>query len=345
MKMAISLAALTVIAYGAIQAAFAQSPAGSVVPVTPDNFARAETDMYFTTFVKRGSLGKFVHLRDLPLEGTGVRPNRDTLYSEAVFDLDVGPATIILPDAGKRFMSMMVTDEDHYVRDVAYGAGTHTYNKAKIGTRYLFVALRTLVDPTDPKDFERAHALQDATMVKQAGGPGKFEVPNWESTSQKKVRDALIVLNDTLPDLRRAFGGKADVDPVRHLIGTASAWGGNPDRDAIYLNVTPKKNDGATVYKLMVPGNVPVGAFWSVIVYTADGHLHKNDLNAYLLNSITAKKNADGSVAMQFGGCDGTVANCLPVMNGWNYMVRLYRPREEILSGKWKFPIAQPVID
>jgi hypothetical protein len=26
---------------------------------------------------------------------------------------------------------------------------------------------------------------------------------------------------------------------------------------------------------------------------------------------------------------------------GWNYMVRLYRPRPEILNGTWKFPTAQ----
>jgi len=30
-------------------------------------------------------------------------------------------------------------------------------------------------------------------------------------------------------------------------------------------------------------------------------------------------------------------------MRGWNYMVRLYRPRTEILNGNWKFPEAQPV--
>ena len=40
--------------------------------------------------------------------------NRDTLYSAAVFDLDAGPVTITLPDAGKRFMSMQVIDEDQY---------------------------------------------------------------------------------------------------------------------------------------------------------------------------------------------------------------------------------------
>jgi hypothetical protein len=29
-------------------------------------------------------------------------------------------------------------------------------------------------------------------------------------------------------------------------------------------------------------------------------------------------------------------------MTGWNYMVRLYRPRAEILNGTWKFPDAKP---
>jgi hypothetical protein len=46
---------------------------------------------------------------------------------------------------------------------------------------------------------------------------------------------------------------------------------------------------------------------------------------------------------VQFGGCDGMIPNCLPIMKGWNYLVRLYRPREEILSGTWKFPEARPV--
>jgi hypothetical protein len=47
---------------------------------------------------------------------------------------------------------------------------------------------------------------------------------------------------------------------VRHLIGTAFAYGGNPENDALYLNVTPNKNDGTTVHKLNV-NNVPVDGF------------------------------------------------------------------------------------
>ena len=50
--------------------------------------------------------------------------NRDTLYSTAVFDLDAGPVTITLPNAGKRFMSMQVVNEDQYTPEVVYGAGS-----------------------------------------------------------------------------------------------------------------------------------------------------------------------------------------------------------------------------
>ena len=316
--------------------------AQNAIPVTADNFNRAETDMYFAMFAKRGALGKFIHLRDLPLENTGVRPNRDTLYSEAVFDLDAGPVRITLPKAGNRFMSMMVVNEDHYVYEVDYTPGNYNFTRGEVGTRYVFMALRILIDPASPKDVKEAHALQDAVIVRQKGA-GRFEAPNWDPVSQKKVRDSLLALNSGLPDLRRAFGARFQVDQVRHLIGTAAAWGGNPDKDAFYLNVTPTRNDGSTVYKLNVPAKVPVNAFWSVTVYDAEGHLQKNQYNTYSLSSITAKKNADGTVLVQFGACDGKIPNCIPTMKGWNYMVRLYRPRDEILSGKWKFPEARAV--
>ena len=156
------------------------------------------------------------------------------------------------------------------------------------------------------------------------------------------MRDALLTLSTTLPDMRRAFGRKEDVDPVRHFIAAASAWGGNPEKDAIYLNVTPAKNDGQTVYKLTVK-DVPVDGFWSISVYNSEGYFEKNEHNAYTLNNATSKRNADGSVTIQFGGCDGTTPNCLPITPGWNYMVRLYRPRKQVLHGTWHFPEALPV--
>lgn len=312
------------------------------VTVTAENFNRAESDLYFAGIVKEGGFGKFSHRREpIPIDNqTVIRMNRDTLYSAAVFDLDAGPVTITLPDAGTRFMSMQIINEDQYSPAVFY-KGTHTLTREEIGTRYVVVAIRTLaLNPDDPKDIAEVGKLQDAIQVEQAR-PGRFEVPNWDQESQKKVREALLVLGATLPDSRRMFGTKEQVDPVRFLIGSAMAWGGNPETEATYINVTPAKNDGKTVHTLNVK-DVPVDGFWSISLYNAQGYFEKNDQNAYSVNNLTAKKDADGSVTVQFGGCDGKV-NCLPIMPGWNYIVRLYRPRPEVLKGSWKFPEPQLV--
>jgi hypothetical protein len=83
------------------------------------------------------------------------------------------------------------------------------------------------------------------------------------------------------------------VDPVRHLNGTAMLWGGNPEKDALYLLITPTRNDGDTIYRLTIK-DVPVDGFWSIT-------------------------------------------------KGWNYTVRLFLPRAEILKGTWKFPETEPV--
>jgi hypothetical protein len=88
---------------------------------------------------------------------------------------------------------------------------------------------------------------------------------------------------------------------------------------------------------------VPVDGFWSISVYNKDGYFEPNPLNANSLNNLTAKQDGDGAYTIQFGGCDGQVPNCLPTTPGWNYTVRLYRPRAEVLDGSWTFPEAQPV--
>lgn len=311
--------------------------------VTLDNFRRAETDTYFARFVKEDSLGKFVHQRDLvPIEDQAViRLNRDTLYSQAVFDLDAGPVTITLPDAGKRFMAMQMIDGDHYTPQVIYSAGSHTFERAKGDTRYILALIRIFANPNDPADMQAVHKLQDAIKVEQKS-PGKFEAPAWDQTSLTKMREALNALaaaNGGL-DSARMFGRKDQVEPVQHLVGTAAGWGGNPREDALYVGGAPEKNDGKTAYTLTVK-DVPVDGFWSVSVYNKDGFFEKNAKNAYTLNNVTAKPNADGSVTIRFGG-DESAPNMLPITPGWNYLVRLYRPRKEILDGTWKFPEAEP---
>ncbi len=307
--------------------------------VTVENFTRAETDHYFREYATGHGrqLGKFMFRRDVsPVDDqTIVRQNRDRLYA-AVFDLEAGSVTITLPNPGPRFMSMQSWNQDQHTPGVHYKGGVYKLTREEVGTRYVLVALRMLVNVQKGRD------LQDSIKVEQPGGPGTFEVPDWDPASHKRVRDAVMVLAETISDSERMFGMPNEVDPIRFLCGTASLWGGNRREDAIYVNVVPQANDGKTIYKLVV-GEVPVDGFWSITLYNKDGYMVPNPLNAYSLNNLTVQRNSEGLAEIQFGGCDGRVPNCLPIMPGWNYTVRLYRPRTEILNGSWKLPDAVPL--
>jgi hypothetical protein len=267
-----------------------------------------------------------------------IRMNRDTLYSAGVFDLSA-PVTIVKPETGGRFQSMLVINQDHSMLPAEHGAGEFTFTQEEMGTRYMIAIFRTFVDSNDPADITAANALQDKIMVKQAA-PGKFEIPEWDEASLKKVRDAINVLAATRTSAKGMFGDKAKLDPISHLLGTAFGWGGNPEEAAIYDNVVPAENDGKTPHSVTVK-DVPVDGFWSITVYNKDGFMEKNDQNVYSHNNVTAKKNQDGSVTINFGA--GTDAlNNVPITPGWNYIVRMYQPRKEIIDGTWKFPVARP---
>ena len=311
--------------------------------VTVDNFVRAETDMTLARYAKQGSFGKFFHIRQpTPIDKQDViRMNRDTLYSMGIFDLDAAPVTIVKPDSGGRFQSMLVINQDHSMLPVEHGSGEFTFTRERIGTRYVIFIFRTFVDAANPDDIKAANAQQDMIKVKQES-TGSFVIPDWDEASLHKMRDAINVLANSKADTSGYFGDKAKLDPLDHLLGTAFGWGGNPREAAIYVNVVPEKNDGKTPHTVTISEKVPVDGFVSITVYNAKGFMEKNDQNAYSVNNVTAAKNADGSVTLHFGG-DPDQLNYLPVTPGWNYIVRLYQPKQEILDGSWTFPEAKPV--
>ncbi len=313
----------------------------AVKPVTWDTFVRAETDKYSKSYVDIGGFGKFFHVRlPTPIDQQNIiRMNRDTLYSMGVFDL-TNPVTIIKPDTANRFQSMQVINQDQYTRKVLYDPGEYTFTQENIGTRYVIVVIRTLVDATKPEDIKAVNEIQDKTQAQQSS-TGTYEVPNWDQESQDRLRDAINVLAATMTDSSRCFGDVNEVDPVAFLLGSAFGFGGNPAKDATYLNVVPDKNDGKTAYTLTVK-EVPVDAFWSISLYNKDGYYEKNDREVYVINDRNATKNEDGSITIHFGG-DTDQPNNMPIMEGWNYIVRLYRPRKEILDGTWTFPAPQLV--
>jgi hypothetical protein len=321
-----------------------RQPAVPTVPVTVANFARAETHMYFANSVRQGALGRMVHFRTpTPIDKQDViRMNRDTLYSFGVFDLDAGAATIELPDVGERFMSLLVIDEDHFTLPVVYAPGRYTFTREQVGTRYMLAAVRTLADAGSPADVKAANAAQDRIKALPAAR-GSFEIPNWDTAARDEIRKLLLALSARAgTTTEERFGARDKVNPVQHLLASAAGWGGNPREAAVYAAGAPAANDGKMVHRLTVR-DVPVDGFWSISIYNAGGFFQKNKHGSYSLNNLTAKPNDDGSFTIELGGKPTTKANWLFTPPGWNYLVRMYKPRQPVLDGTWQFPEPQPV--
>ncbi len=333
----VSTAALVAVGVAAAQAA---SP-GKGVPVNVDNFVRVETAFQIDRTLKlTGGVNRWGHNRQpTPLDQQNViRMNRDTLYSFAIIDISKG-ATITLPDPGKRYMSVMVVNQDHYINRIYHKGGTYKLTTKEFGTPFVIVVARTLANPVDPEDVKAANALQDRMKV-QAASAKPYTHPQYDQASYEATYKPLLALGQGLPDARRTFGKKKEVDEVRHLLGTAFGWGGLPTYEAFYI--TKGEPQKAGDFQVTVK-NVPVDGFWSISIYNKDGYFEKNPYNAYSLNNLTAKPNPDGSYTLNFGTNPEGKKNFLYVMDGWNYTVRLYRPRKAVLDGKWTFPEPRPV--
>ena len=311
------------------------------IPVTIDNFARAASDIELDKYVTlAGGINRFYHFREpTPVENQPtVRMNRDTLYSTAVVDITEG-ATLTLPEVGERYMAAMIVNQDHYINAVFHGGGTYTLDVDTFDTPYVIVYMRTLVDADDPEDVAAVNAIQDQMKV-EAVSSNPYILPDYDEDAFEALVTRLSALLPYAGGIKGAFGTRESVIPVRHLIGTAVGWGGLPETEAMYPANVPNLPVGE--YMIEVPADVPVGAFWSVSLYNADGFFEKNDIDGYVVNSIMGERSRDGSMTIHLGGCDDGRENCLPIMDGWNYVVRLYQPGPEILDGSWTFPDVEP---
>jgi hypothetical protein len=232
----------------------------------------------------------------------------------------------------------MAVNGSHYIHRVYREPGTYGLTVEEHGTRYVLLAARTFVDPDDPDDIARVNALQDGLGL-EAGSVAPFEHDPYDEASLAATREALAALGRGLPDAARMFGSPSEVDPTRHLIGTATAWGGLPQAEAFYLIESEPRAAGHFTVTLR---DVPVDAFWSFTVYNRDGYFEALPSGSHSVNSVTAQAGPDGSVVLNLAP-DGTgLANHLYVMDGWNYAIRLYRPRPQVLDGSWAPPVPVP---
>lgn len=318
----------------------AQAQSGPAVKVTPETYIRAETDRQFEVVAKMvGGMNRLYHIRlPTPLDKQNiVRMNRDTLYSMGVVDTSKG-ATITVPELPKgRYASVILVDNDHYCPFVIYTPGVHQLPK---DTKYLGVGIRIQVfNPKDAEEVAAVNKLQDQFVIKAESADPLPEF-KWDRASLKELTEKYEKDSAAYSSWKGMMGPRGKVDEKTRHIAAAAAWALFPEWDATYLNYSGG-HDTKICYKATykVPENT---AFWSITVYGDDGFM-KSDNN--VVNSSNVKLNPDGTFTVYYGSKEqcGDVANRVDVPEGWNFLLRIYRPGASVLDGSYKMPRAEPI--
>ena len=172
-------------------------------------------------------------------EQTVIRMNRDTLLQLRDCRHLRRRRRITVPDAGDRYLSVMIVNQDHYIKRVFHDAGNYDLTVARTSTRRPWRSSPAPWSIRDDPDDLAARRLgpgpAELTAVRTAQPSRQLaDVRHgraWTAPAQALLdaglRHGLVRV--------QASDARQDVDPVHHLISTAAGWGGLPDAEATYV--------------------------------------------------------------------------------------------------------------
>ncbi len=300
--------------------------AADAVAVTLDNYKVAESDLAFSKITSSVGMNRFLHR---PVDAfdlrnqTVVRMNRDTIYSGAVVNASEG-ATVTLPESDGRYVSMMIVQNDHYIDQVFTTPGEHVI---EADTEFVMVVLRIRANANDPEDADKIRALQQAARI-SAKATDPHVMPNYDMEQLEALRKQLAAEAAGLDSYNSMQGARGTVDERMHVLGTAVGWGLLPDANARYLWYGQQDGQGCFQATYSVPPFDEPG-FFSITMYDADGWLFSDRA---VLNEYNLEFNDDGTFDVNFGECGDNAKNNLPIVDGWNFVLRVYEPRLEELD-------------
>ncbi len=296
------------------------------VAVTLENYKVAESDLAFSKVTRTVGMNRFLHRAveafDLQ-DQTVVRMNRDTIYSGAVVNASEG-ATVTLPESDGRYVSIMIVQNDHYIDQVFTTPGEHVI---EADTEFVMVVLRIRANANDPEDGDKIRALQQATRI-SAKATDPHVMPNYDMEQLEALRKQLTAEAAEMDSYNRMQGARGSVDERMHILGTAVGWGLLPDANARYLWYGQQDGQGCFQATYSVPPFYEPG-FFSITMYDADGWLFSDRA---VLNEYNLEFNNDGTFDVNFGECGDNAKNNLPIVDGWNFLLRVYEPRLEELN-------------
>ena len=227
----------------------------------------------------------------------------------------------------------MVVNQDHYINGIFHEPGQHAVTVEQFDTPWACIAARILVDPADADDVAAVNKLQDQLAI-DATSAKPLAMTGYDTASLDETRNLLLGLAKGLKAFDHSFGAKSDVNPVRHLIATAAGWGGLPDPGSLLH----RRRTEAADRRVRADGARCTGGRVLVNLGLQRRRVLRTERPQRLQHQQHHGDPERRRLRHRPLWWRARPASHDPDLDGWNYLVRLYRPRAEILDGSWRFP-------
>lgn len=299
----------------------------TLIEITEENFAKAETAKNFRNWAARGANKGIAHMRQLPPRGDAaptIQMNDDTLYSVVITEADEnGMVTFTIPET-KVYMAVQVVNEGGHGQHYVVEDGVHTVG---VDSRHAFLIYRSGME----KGIEAAKAAQDLipddtfkfdTYETQ---PYDYdEVQKWVERYRDETRD--YVLEYTFPRNESEI-----TDRHQWNLENANGWGGaSPEVNVANKYANSAFLDGETCYQTTF-ADPKSRYFTSVTAYDYGRYLMEGVSN---VNSHTWSANPDGSVTVSFNCGDDAVNNIDTKGERFSFTMRYYGVSQAVIDGE-----------
>lgn len=319
--------------------------ASDTVDVTPENYNFAVTDKAFQVEANLGGINQFHHHRNVMAldQQPAVTMNRDTVYSFAIVNAVDGLKLQMPKTKDGRYLSAMVLQNDSYIDQVFYGAGTY---EVIADTDFVAIGVRIQIDPNDEKDVAYVNELQDQLklIVPEGVKLKEWKPTHWNSEQIKTLTKKYTAQADQLEDFSCCSGARDTIkmEDLRKAVSVAT--GLLPAKDATYLYRSYNLDNKSCYVATYTKPKFGDKGFFSYTMYGEDRYLHTDEhVN---LNSSNLTYNDDGSFTVYYGNEEscGDVDNLLETpTDNWYLGVRVYRPDQSVLDGEWVLPKPEKV--
>jgi hypothetical protein len=314
------------------------------IPVTGENFARAESAFNYANWAKLGADKAIFHYREPAPTGDKaptVRMNWDTLYSCRIVKVsDDKTFTVHLPE-GELYVSAHVVDENGFAPYYIIEKGKDL--ELKVDTDYAWVLFRTeILDRTSEESLKKSHATQDKIKVMGMMKDSTYTMPNYDLEQLEALRNEYKEEWLKAGGVARYAKGPGRVDQHTLNLSHAAGWGGmEPELNVSNAYFTSETMSGDVPRSITFED--PKNKFFtSFTLYDEDGWLMEG---ATHINSKMWKPNPDGTITIHFNAGKDAINNLSSGGKPFNYAVRNYGVSQNVFDGKFKPLKPEPVED